>query len=261
MAINRKKNSVRIVPLSKLVLDDKNANTGTRRGREMLSDSLRAYGAGRAVLVDRNNRVIAGNKTVEAARAAGMKSIAVIESDGDVLVAVQRRDVALNSKRGRELAIADNRVAEIGLEWNPDVLPTLNIDLNQFWYANELRGILGEKPLEAPAAKLDKAAELERKWRTRRGQIWEIGKHRLMRGSSTEQGDVAALMAGEKARICARPRDRLRPFAPLMCRRDQPQFLSPLRRERCRAHRTSRFHLTQLVPRGTANNKRHEEIL
>jgi DNA modification methylase len=127
----------------------------------------------------------------------------VIETDGETLVAVQRQDVELNSKKGRELAIADNRVGEVGLEWNPDVLPALKIDFNRFWNPSELREILGEIEPKAPAPKLDKAAELQRKWGTKRGQIWQIGKHRLMCGSSTAQRDVAALMGGEKARICA----------------------------------------------------------
>ena len=76
------KPKVRMVPISQLVLDEKNANKGTKRGRELLGASLEKYGAGRSVVVDRHDRVIAGNKTVEAARASGMKSIAVIESDG-----------------------------------------------------------------------------------------------------------------------------------------------------------------------------------
>jgi DNA modification methylase len=197
------KPQVRLIPIAQLVLDDKNANKGTKRGREMLKQSLRNYGAGRSVLVDSKGHVIAGNKTVETARAAGMKNIAVIETDGETLVAVQRRDVELNSTKGRELAIADNRVGEVGLEWNPDVLPALKIDFNQFWHARELRGILGEIESKAPAPKLDKAAELQRKWGTKRGQIWHVGKHRLMCGSSIEPRDVAALMTGEKARICA----------------------------------------------------------
>ena len=65
----------------------------------MLKTSLRKYGAGRSVLVDREGRNIAGNKTVETTRAAGMKNVAVIETDGETLVAVQRRDVTLNSKK------------------------------------------------------------------------------------------------------------------------------------------------------------------
>ncbi len=81
------KPTVRTLPIAQLVLDDKNANKGTKRGRELLEQSLEKYGAGRSVLVDRHNRVIAGNKTVEAARAAGLASITVIETDGTSLVA------------------------------------------------------------------------------------------------------------------------------------------------------------------------------
>jgi hypothetical protein len=53
-----------------------------------------------------------------------MKSIAVIETDGSALVAVQRGDLDLKKDRkARELAIADNRVGELDLEWNPECLP------------------------------------------------------------------------------------------------------------------------------------------
>lgn len=118
------KPNVRVVPISQLVLDEKNANKGTKRGRELLGESLERYGAGRSDVVDRHDRVIAGNKSVEAARAAGMKSIAVIESDGSSLVAVQRGDLDLNrGKKARELAIADNRVGELDLEWIPKCSP------------------------------------------------------------------------------------------------------------------------------------------
>ncbi|MGA7920916.1 MAG: hypothetical protein WCA38_14740 [Candidatus Acidiferrales bacterium] len=75
---------LRVVPICKLVLDEKNATKGTKRGRELLEESLGKYGAGRSVVVDRNNHVIAGNKTVEAAVASGMKSISVIQTDGSL---------------------------------------------------------------------------------------------------------------------------------------------------------------------------------
>ncbi len=130
------------------------------------------YGAGRSVVVDRHHRGIAGNKIVKAAVAAGMKSIAVIETDGSSLVAVQRGDLDLKrDKKARELAIADNRVGELDLEWNPEVLASLNVDLTQLWNENEL---------SAPQPKLDQAAELQMKWNTERGQIWQVGNHRLM---------------------------------------------------------------------------------
>lgn len=132
------KPSVRFVSIARLVLDEKNANQGTKRGRQLLGNSLEKYGAARSLVVDRNNRVIAGNKTVEAARAAGMKSISVIETDGSSLVAVQRGDLDLKrDKKARELAIADNRVGEIDLAWNPEVLASLDADLARFWNENE----------------------------------------------------------------------------------------------------------------------------
>jgi len=60
------KPKLRVVPITQLILDEKNANKGTKRGRELLEESLGKDGAGRSVVVDRHDRVIAGNKTVEA---------------------------------------------------------------------------------------------------------------------------------------------------------------------------------------------------
>jgi len=159
------KPNFRIVPIAQLVLDDMNANKGTKRGRELLKKSLGKYGAGRSVVVDRYNRVIAGNKTVEAARAAGIESIAVIETDGSSLVAVQRGDLDLKrDKKARELAIADNRVGEIDLEWNPEVLASLDVDLEHFWNESELSALLTDfrsDELSAPEPKCDQAAQLQ----------------------------------------------------------------------------------------------------
>ena len=198
---------VRIIPIAQLILDEKNANKGTERGRELLGKSLETYGAGRSLVVDRNNRVIAGNKTLEAARSAGFESIAVIETDGSSLVAVRRGDLDLKKdKKARELAIADNRVGEVDLEWNPEALALLEVDLTQFWNENELNTLLKgfrNNDLSAPAPKIDQATELQKKWKTKRGQIWEIGEHRLMCGDSGNSSDVTALMAGKIAKLCA----------------------------------------------------------
>jgi DNA modification methylase len=198
---------IRVVPIAHLILDEKNVNKGTKRGRELLGESLERYGAARSVVVDRKNRVIAGNKTVEAARAAGMKSISVIETDGSSLVAVQRGDLDLKrDKKARELAIADNRVGEIDLDWNPEVLATLDADLSEFWSEGELNSLLkGFRSVElsAPEPKIDQAAKLQKKWNTKRGQIWKIGSHRLMCGDSANPEDVQTLMDGSIAKLCA----------------------------------------------------------
>ena len=81
--------------LSDLVPDRRNANKGTPRGNQMIEDSLRQYGAGRSILLDKHGAIIAGNKTAENCGAIGMEDVLVVRTDGTRLVAVQRTDLDL----------------------------------------------------------------------------------------------------------------------------------------------------------------------
>ena len=53
----------------------------------------------------------------------------------------------------------------------------------------------------APEPQLDRAEELRKKWGTKRGQLWEIGTHRLLCGDSTVKADVESVMRGEKSEL------------------------------------------------------------
>ena len=76
---SQKRSPTPVRTLVDLAPDPKNANRGT--AREAVAHSVRAYGPGRAVLIDRHGRIVASNKTVAAAKAAGL-GLTVIEGVG-----------------------------------------------------------------------------------------------------------------------------------------------------------------------------------
>ncbi len=125
--------------------DPKNANKGTQRGRGLLEKSLRQYGAGRSVLADKHGTLIAGNKTADVAAELGLPH-RIIQTDGHELIVVQRTDLDLSTDTAAvELGIADNRVGEVSLDWDVEMLAELSadVDLSQFWNDDELSAMLG----------------------------------------------------------------------------------------------------------------------
>lgn len=123
--------------INELKPDGRNYNKGTDKGGKLVKRSLKELGAGRSVLVDKDGNIIAGNKTVEAAKALGYDNVLIVPTDGKTLVAVQRTDVALDSEQGRALALADNATSAAGLawdfeaialDWEPEMLEGWGID-------------------------------------------------------------------------------------------------------------------------------------
>ena len=184
--------------LSDLTPDPQNTNRGTARGRESLDRSLREYGAGRAVLIDRHGGIIAGNKTVERARLLNIP-LRVVKSDGNQLIAVQREDLDLaTDPRARALAVADNRVGELDLEWNVEMLRQLHadgLDLSAFWTDAEFA-----KLLEGDDGQTEKENAVIEPGPTdiRFGELLILGHHRLLCGDATSAADVSRLLDGAK---------------------------------------------------------------
>ena len=108
--------------IESLVLDNKNFNKGTEYGEHLMDESLRKFGLGRSILIDRNDRIIAGNKTTEKAGELGFEKVVIVETDGSTLVAVKRNDIDLDSQKGRELALADNATSKANLSWDEDMI-------------------------------------------------------------------------------------------------------------------------------------------
>jgi hypothetical protein len=143
------------IKISVLIPDPNNANKGTERGRHLLETSLQELGAGRSILLDKHGRIIAGNKTAETASEIGMEDVEVVRSDGRRLVAVLREDLDLDDPAGeaRKLAYADNRVGQVDLAFDFDIIAVdVNdgLDLSGFWFDWEIEHGINEGEAFAP---------------------------------------------------------------------------------------------------------------
>jgi hypothetical protein len=139
--------------LAELTPDQHNANRHTERGTGMLEKSLRKFGAGRSILVDKAGKVIAGNGVLEGAASIGLEDVLIVQTDGKQLVAVQRTDLDPDSPEARSLAIADNRTAEVGLDWDPAALSDLaaETDLSDWFGGDELAALIAQPADEGDA--------------------------------------------------------------------------------------------------------------
>lgn len=116
--------------ISSLIPDDKNMNKHSQYGMHLLEKSISSNGLGRSILVDKNNKIISGNGTTETAVNLGFEDCIVVETKGDRLVVVKRTDIDIDSKAGRELALSDNSVANVNLEWDFEVMEQLQSEFD-----------------------------------------------------------------------------------------------------------------------------------
>lgn len=173
-----------------LKFDDKNFNTGTEYGKHLMEKSLSKFGAGRSILIDKNNKIIAGNKTTENFAELGYEDVKIVETDGKTLVAVKRNDIDLDTPEGREFALADNQTAKTNIDFDFSVMESeLREDTLEEWgvnvfeeedYSNVEEDGFNEAPPTQPITIL--------------GDLYEIGEHRLLCGSSTEVSDIEKLI-------------------------------------------------------------------
>ena len=188
--------------LKELIQDDKNMNKHNEYGMSLLEKSISKYGLGRSILVDKNNKIIAGNGVTETAANIGLDDVIIVPTNGRQLVVVQRTDLDLDSKEARELALADNAVAHVNLEWDEEQLQAVTeewgidwkewgVDLPEFENVEEVEA--QEDDFDVPEGGIETDIII--------GDLFEIGEHRLLCGDSTDSDSVAKLMKGEKADI------------------------------------------------------------
>jgi DNA modification methylase len=213
------KPEIRVVKLGTLKLDPRNANRHTERGKPLLEDSLRQRGFARPVFAAKDLTILGGNLTTETAAAVGMDEAILIETDGSRPIVHVRKDLDPNSIDARRLALEDNRIAELSLEWDPSIIAEFAADdrsaLEGLFNDKELGELLSTLSVETTLEEdadveelLDKAGELQAKWKVNADDIWVIesktapGKvHRIMCGDSTNADQVDRLMGADHAAL------------------------------------------------------------
>lgn len=164
---------------------------------KQLRRSLREFGFVSPVLIDEDKNLIAGHGRVEAARAEGMTEIPY------VLVS------ELSEAQRRAYIIADNRLAETG-EWDAARLKFEMEELSSLSFDTSLTGftmdniplLSGDEPAGGPEAQEDDYdGSVPEETAVRDGDLYKLGRHRLMVGSTSSKKSVERLMNGVKANM------------------------------------------------------------
>lgn len=175
------------IQITELSLDPKNARKHSARNLEAIAASLNKFGQRKPIVVHRGV-VLAGNGTLEAAKSLGWTEIDVAEVPED-----------WDNDTAKAYALADNRTAELA-EWDESELAKQLLELQDADWDIEQLGF------EVPALAdidgdmdEDEVPEPPAEPKTKLGDIYQLGRHRLMCGDSTDKASVERLMDGAKA--------------------------------------------------------------
>jgi DNA modification methylase len=174
----------------------KNARTHSDEQVAQIAGSIKEFGFNNPVLVDKENSVIAGHGRLMAARKLGMDKVPVVKLEH------------LTESQRKAYVLADNRIA-LNSGWDTSMLSLElqdlkdDIDLSLLGFdPDELDALLN--PIEETEGLTDEDAvpDVPDEPKTKLGDIYILGNHRLMCGDSTSIDDVDKLMNGQKAQFC-----------------------------------------------------------
>ena len=189
--------TVKQLPPGNLKPYDRNARTHSAKQIAQIAASIKAFGFNNPVLIDKDGGIIAGHGRVEAGKQLGLKTVPCVHLDH------------LDDAQKRAYILADNKLAEKA-GWDPEILKielqhltSLDLDFDVTVTGFEMAEIdvlLSDAVPEADPA--DEVPEFTPGPAvTRLGDIWQIGRHRLICGDSTKSETYDRLLDGASAQM------------------------------------------------------------
>ena len=186
---------MQLVPITKLVPYVNNARTHSPEQINKLRSSLREFGFINPVIIDRDFGVIAGHGRILAAKEEGITEVPCVFADH------------LTDAQKKAYIIADNRMA-MDAGWDEELLrveiealQAEDFDLALTGFDEKELSKLFDDGTEGEEDDFDVTAELEKPVFSKPGDVWTLGRHRLICGDSTKPETYEVLMEGKKANL------------------------------------------------------------
>ena len=188
------------LPIDQLRPWPRNARTHSRKQIRQIAESIRRFGFTNPVLIDGENRILAGHGRVEAARELGMATAPCLRVDH------------MSAAEKRAYVLADNKLA-LNAGWDEELLALelkelmaadidFGVDVTGFSIAEVdqlIEGLAPEEPGDPADDRLPEPDAVPS--RCQPGDLWRLGPHRLVCGDALDPAIVADLLDGEKAEM------------------------------------------------------------
>lgn len=192
----RTTSEMKLIPTEQLIPYINNARTHSPEQLTKLRSSLREFGFVNPVIIDRDFNIIAGHGRVAAAKEEGIKEVPCVFVD------------YLTEAQKKAYILADNRMA-LDAGWDEELLrieieslqgEDFDVSLTGFG-EDEITDLFADPDKKVEEDNFDLTAALEKAAFVERGDVWTVGRHRLVCGDATSADDVARLMDGKKANL------------------------------------------------------------
>lgn len=175
------------IKITNLTPDPNNARQHDEKNLKAIEGSLSQFGQRKPIVIDQANVIVAGNGTVKAAKRLGWTEIQAVRVPAD-----------WDADRIKAFALADNRTAELA-NWDQQVMAAQLLDLTEAGFDIEEFGFeLQEQPIVEQSGEDDELPQ-DIEPRTKLGQVWQLGKNRLMCGDASDSASIDILLNGNKA--------------------------------------------------------------